>query len=194
MSNDNGRQLPTGWAIAAIKDFAYTQTGGTPRRNRPDFYGGPVPWVKSGELGDSTVAETEEHLTSLGLQSSSAKLFPKGTLCIALYGATIGKLGILGLDAATNQAVCGIFLPPSIHAHYLYRALEWKRGELIEQAKGGAQPNISNQIVRDTDVPPAPKPPRPHRDRREAHPTSRQCVPALRSEPVGRPYHGRFDC
>ena len=90
--------------------------------------------MKSGELGDRTVFETSEKITKRGLESSSAKLFPAGTLCIALYGATVGKLGILGVDAATNQAVCGIFVPPDVDARFMFRFLESKRHELIEQA------------------------------------------------------------
>ena len=104
-------------------------------------------------MGDSTVYETEETITEAGLKGSSAKIFPKGTLCVALYGATVGKLGILGVDAATNQAVCGIFLPPEMDTKFAYRFLESKRRELVEMGKGGAQPNISQEIIRDLQFP-----------------------------------------
>ena len=99
--------IPSGLRLKAIREFAHTASGGTPKRGTAGFYNGDIPWVKSGELGDRTVYETSEKITKRGLESSSAKLFPAGTLCIALYGATVGKLGILGVDAATNQAVCG---------------------------------------------------------------------------------------
>ena len=102
------------WPTKRIGDFARTASGGMPKRGNPAFFGGAIPWVKSGELNDGVVCETEETITSDGLSRSSAKVFPKGTLCIALYGATVGKLGVLGMDAATNQAVCGIFLPPEV--------------------------------------------------------------------------------
>jgi type I restriction enzyme S subunit len=136
-----------------LGDIAKTASGGTPKRTSPSFYGGNIPWVKSGELGDSTVYETEESITEAGLKGSSAKVFPKGTLCVALYGATVGKLGVLGMDAATNQAVCGIFLPPELDTRFAYRFLESKRRELIEMGKGGAQPNISQEIIRDLQFP-----------------------------------------
>jgi len=148
--------LPTTWKLVRLGDIAKTTSGGTPRRDRPEYYGGQIPWVKSGELGDSVVYETGETITDEALESSNAKVFPKGTLCIALYGATVGKLGILGIDAATNQAVCAIFPPDGLDTRYLYRFFESKRRELIEQGKGGAQPNISQGIIRDTKIPVAP--------------------------------------
>ncbi|PAW75104.1 MAG: hypothetical protein B9S38_02510 [Verrucomicrobiia bacterium Tous-C4TDCM] len=98
------------WQIAKISDFAKTTSGGTPSRTNPEFYTGNIPWIKSGDLNDGNVSEATEFITEEALKSSSAKLFPAGTLMIALYGATIGKLGILTIDAATNQAVCGIFV------------------------------------------------------------------------------------
>src|SRR5262245_45701650 len=112
MRDVNG--LPKGWRIAAISEIAKTATGGTPSRLRPEYFGGEIPWVKSGELGDGIVHAAEETLTQLGVDESNAKIFPKGTLCIALYGAAVGKLGILAMEAATNQAVCGIFLREGI--------------------------------------------------------------------------------
>jgi type I restriction enzyme, S subunit len=159
MSETNGvPELPRGWVWTSIGEIAATGSGGTPSRGRTDYYGGSIPWVKSGELKDRTVFQSEEFITELGLHSSSAKIFPAGTLCIALYGATVGKLGILGIDAATNQAVCGIFVPPVIVTQYLFHFLSWQRRNLIELGKGGAQPNISQEIVRRTVIPIPPLP------------------------------------
>lgn len=141
------------WETVRLGDVAKTSSGGTPKRGVAAYYGGEIPWVKSGELGDSTVYETQEKISKAGLDNSSAKLFPKGTLCVALYGATVGKLGILGMDAATNQAVCGIFLPEDIDTRFAYRFLESKRRDLIEMGKGGAQSNISQEIIRDLQFP-----------------------------------------
>jgi type I restriction enzyme S subunit len=146
------------WKHVRLGDVAKTTSGGTPRRDRPQYYGGNIPWVKSGELGDSIVYETSETITEEAIESSNAKVFPKGTLCIALYGATVGKLGILGIDAATNQAVCAIFPPNGLDTRFLYRFFESKRTELVEQGKGGAQPNISQGIIRDTQIPLPPLP------------------------------------
>ncbi|MEI7821911.1 MAG: restriction endonuclease subunit S, partial [Verrucomicrobiota bacterium] len=157
-SPQGAKELPHGWKHVRLGDIAQTTSGGTPRRDKPQYYGGTIPWVKSGELGDRVVYETSETLSDEGLTSSNAKVFPKGTLCIALYGATVGKLGILGVDAATNQAVCAIFPPEGLDTRYLYRFFEGKRRELIEQGKGGAQSNISQGIIRDTMFPLPPLP------------------------------------
>ena len=96
---------------------------------------------------------TEESITEEAVQGSSAKVFPKGTVCVALYGATVGRVGVLGIDAATNQAVCGIFPDDGLLAAYLRYFLFARRQLLIDSGKGGAQPNISQQIVRDLQVP-----------------------------------------
>ena len=152
-TQDTPVEMNGNWKTVRLGDIARTTSGGTPRRDRPQFYGGKIPWVKSGELGDRVVYETEETITEEALESSNAKIFPKGTLCIALYGATVGKLGILGIDAATNQAVCAVFPPDELDTRYLYRFFESKRRELVEQGKGGAQPNISQGIIRDTEIP-----------------------------------------
>ncbi len=144
--------LPEGWCWATVEQFASTASGGTPDRTAESYFGGGIPWVKSGELGDGAVFASAETISDGGLASSSAKVFPAGTLCIALYGATVGKLGLLRMDAATNQAVCGILSPIAVIPEYLYFFLRAIRPELIRSGKGGAQPNISQQIVRQTRV------------------------------------------
>ena len=149
--------LPKGWVWTTIDCISVTQTGGTPLRSHAEYYNGNIPWVKSGELGDSIVRSTAEKITSVGLAESSAKLFPKGTLCIALYGATVGKLGILDIEAATNQAVCGIFLPQDLVTKFIYYYLLFIRTSIIRKGKGGAQPNISNTIVKQIHIPLPPK-------------------------------------
>ena len=156
MSDVPTESIPSSWIWSRIQDVATTATGGTPSRTNSEYFGGSIPWVKSGELGDGHVFETEETLSELGLKSSNAKLFPKGTLCIALYGATVGKLGILEMDAATNQAVCGLFLPDEVHRDFVFHYLASIRRNLIEQGKGGAQSNISNGLIRQTWIPIAP--------------------------------------
>ena len=150
--------LPINWQRVKLADIASTASGGTPSRTNSQFYGGDIPWVKSGELNDGIVREFNETITEIGMRNSSAKLFRKGTLCIALYGATVGKLGILGLDASTNQAVCGISPSKYTVTEYLFYYLRNIRKKLIDSAKGGAQPNISQDIVRNISLPLAPLP------------------------------------
>ena len=148
--------LPSSWLVVKLGHHFSTSSGGTPYRGNPEFYKGTIPWLKSGELCDRVVYESQECISESALYLSSAKVFPIRTLCIALYGATIGKVGILGIAAATNQAICGIFLPDQIDARFLFWYLRFIRSNLIEIGKGGAQPNISQEIVRDINLPLAP--------------------------------------
>ncbi len=139
-----------------LGDVCRTTSGGTPSRKRVDYFQGSIPWVKSGELTDGLVSEVSEFITTEAVESSSAKLFPAGTLLIAMYGATVGKLGVLAKPAATNQAVCAIFPNPELDSKFLFWFLRFKRSYLIDQAVGGAQPNISQSILREllVSVPP----------------------------------------
>lgn len=142
----------------SLGDIFFTTSGGTPSRKIPEFYNGTIPWIKSGELDKGIITKAEEYITEKAVKSSSAKLFPKGTLLIALYGATIGKLSFLGIDATTNQAICGIFDNKEIDLKYLYYYLLFQRPKLIEVGIGGAQPNISQDIIRKQLIPIFPKP------------------------------------
>ena len=141
-----------------LGEICETTSGGTPNRKNDAYYGGHIPWVKSGELGKGVIYDTEEKITEQAVKESSAKIFPKGTLLIALYGATIGKLGFLGVPAATNQAVCGIFANEKIDLQFLSYYLFHKRNDLIAQGTGGAQPNISQTILKNLPVPLPPLP------------------------------------
>jgi type I restriction enzyme S subunit len=147
------KELPEGWKWKKLGDVCKTTSGGTPNRGNKEYYDGNIPWVKSGELDRGLIVDTEEKITDLAIKNSSAKVFPKGTLLIALYGATIGKLAFLGIDAATNQAICGIYKNNSLDSNYLYHYLFNKKQKLVNQGIGGAQPNISQTILKNLDVP-----------------------------------------
>jgi type I restriction enzyme S subunit len=149
--------VPEGWANITLEQVGRWGTGGTPSRRRREFFGKGIPWVKSGDLPDGPIIKTEEQITQLGLQNSSAKLMPTGTISMALYGATIGKLGVMTYPAATNQA-CANVVPDNrlVDARYLFFYLMAERPRLVEQGQGGAQPNISQGIVRNYPFPLAP--------------------------------------
>lgn len=153
MSQENDRQLPDGWQWVKLGDVCETTSGGTPSRNVASYYDGDIHWVKSGDLNDGYIQDTEELISELAIKNSSAKIFPSGTLLIAMYGATVGKLGILNIDAATNQAVCAIFTNDNLIRDYLFLYLLNKRQDLIEISFGGAQPNISQNIIRGIKIP-----------------------------------------
>ncbi len=141
--------LPPGWVWTTIGNIADTTSGGTPSRSHIEYYGGSIPWVKSGELNDDLISETEEQISELGLRNSSAKVFSKGTVLVALYGATVGRTGILHIDAATNQAICALFpLKESFDAKYMMYWLRSERQSLINLSVGGAQLNISQGVIR----------------------------------------------
>lgn len=141
-------KLPKGWEAVTLQDIAIWSSGGTPSRSNPAFYAGTIPWLKTGELGPKIVYSSEEHISDDGLNASSAKLFPKGSVAIAMYGATIGKTSILGIDATTNQA-CAVGIPKATSSEFLYYFLISQEKRFIDAGKGGAQPNISQGIVRE---------------------------------------------
>ncbi len=148
--------LPSDWERSKLGDLCDTTSGGTPSRKIEAYFKGNIPWVKSGELPDGSVIDIEEYITKEAIEQSSAKLFPEGTLLIALYGATVGKLGILTRPAATNQAVCAIFPRSDLNTKYLFWYLLFARPDLITKAIGGAQPNISQGILRNLEISVAP--------------------------------------
>ena len=142
-------EVPENWVWVRSGHVAKWGSGGTPSRKRLEYYGGDIPWIKTGELNDGIVSASEETITEEGLQNSSAKIFPKGSIAIAMYGATIGKLGILGIDAATNQA-CAVGQPYDfLNSKYMFYYFLARRSDLIVLGKGGAQPNISQTIIKD---------------------------------------------
>jgi len=143
-------------ALRSLGEVCKTTSGGTPSRSKPHYFEGTIPWVKSGELPDGIVVQNSEYISDEAISNSSAKLLPAGTLLVALYGATVGKLGILSRPAATNQAVCAIFPSDAINTKFLFWYLLAKRPWLIGQAAGGAQPNISQGVVRSLLVPVMP--------------------------------------
>mgnify|MGYP000977362199 CR=1 FL=1 len=136
------------WIEVELGEVCHTTSGGTPSRKIPEYFSGDIPWVKSGELNYNVIMDTEEHISDDAIANSNARVFPKGTLLIALYGATIGKLAILGIPAATNQAVCGIYQNDILETRFLFYYLFHRRQKLIEQGAGGAQPNISQAILK----------------------------------------------
>ena len=128
--------------------------GGTPKRNEKLYWGGNIGWLKSGELNDGYITNVEEYITDEGLTKSSAKLFPKGTLLIAMYGATVGKLGILEIETTTNQAICGILNDKNkFETLFMFYYLKKIREKMIEDSFGGAQPNLSQTYIKDLDIP-----------------------------------------
>lgn len=147
---------PMAWKTMLVRDFCVTGTGGTPsRQERKRYYeGGSVPWVKSGELREGVITASAEYVTEAAVRETSLKLIPQGALLLAMYGATVGRLGILGIEATTNQAVCHIIQDPQLaNRLYLFHALANQVSYLVRRGVGGAQPNISQAIVKGLAIP-----------------------------------------
>lgn len=152
---NNLRQIPNHWKWVTLDDISITSSGGTPDRKNSNYFKGDIPWVKSGELNYNVIIETEEYITQEALDYSSTKLFPKGSLLIALYGNTVGRMAFLGVDAATNQAVASI-MSFGINQKYLYYYLMSSKEELLNRREGSAQPNISQKVLNSFPFPLAP--------------------------------------
>ncbi|MEZ9908995.1 restriction endonuclease subunit S [Vibrio sp. 10N.261.51.A3] len=145
-------ELPKGWIETTLGNVAKWSSGGTPSRKNTAYYNGDVPWVKTGDLGVRYLEEASESISNEGLKNSSAKLFPKNSVAIAMYGATIGKTSILNIEAATNQA-CGVAIPnASLSSIFLYYLLKNEKEGFIARGKGGAQPNISQTIIKEYSI------------------------------------------
>jgi type I restriction enzyme, S subunit len=144
---------PKGWPIAQLGEKLSTTSGGTPDRDVETYFGGSIPWVKSGELHQGVVTMTEEMLTERGLAESSAKIMKPGTVLLAMYGATVGKVAALGIEAATNQAICCIQPTQVIQADYLIHLIRRLAPSLLAKRVGGAQPNLSQDLIRKLIVP-----------------------------------------
>jgi type I restriction enzyme, S subunit len=144
---------PRGWEKARLENVARTTSGGTPSRKHPEYYGGVIPWVKSGELQQSPVIKVTENLSLEGLKNSSAKLVPAGTVLVAMYGATVGQTAILGIKACTNQAICCIQVRDRVLTpEFLLIHLELSKKKILGLREGGAQPNISQAKLRQFEV------------------------------------------
>lgn len=148
------KKLRQGYKFVTLSDYCEKITsGGTPNRSNSSYYNGDILWIKSGELNDNYLYDSQEKITMTGLNNSSAKIFPENTLLIAMYGATIGKTAILKVEASTNQAVCAIIPTKSFDTYYLQQYFIFKRPKLLSFGMGAGQPNISQDIIKKFRIP-----------------------------------------
>lgn len=141
--------LKDGFEIKPVADFcSETKSGSTPSRTYNEFWnGGTISWVKSGELHNNITLKTEECITQEGLNGSSAKLLPKDTVLMAMYGVRAGEVGYLAIEATTNQAICGMICSTKAEAAYLYFALIQSQAAISRLSNGGAQDNLSKNFI-----------------------------------------------
>jgi type I restriction enzyme S subunit len=145
-------QMPDSWEPTTISDIASVGSGGTPSRTNPTYWlDGMIPWVKTGEVDYRVINDTEEKITAEGLRNSAAKIYPKGTLLMAMYGqgVTRGKVAILGVDASINQACAAIQTHDDrTHQDFLYYVLTHNYEHLRGLAHGGQQQNLNADLIR----------------------------------------------
>ena len=149
-------EVPSSWVWTTLGEIGNWQSGATPSRLRKDYYGGNIPWLKTGDLNDGYISDIPEYITETALKETSVKLNPKDSVLIAMYGATIGKVGILSFPATTNQACCAC-TDYLVKKMYLFYFLLANREKFIAMGGGGAQPNISKEKIVSTLIPLPPK-------------------------------------
>lgn len=145
------RNIPQNWECVKIQEIAKTYSGGTPTSSKSEYYeNGTVPWINSGELNNAYITNTLNFITELGLKESSAKLYPKNTILVALYGATAGKVSFLTFEACSNQAVCGVMLENPLMVNYTRFYLSNLLDYYILLSSGSARDNISQDTIKNT--------------------------------------------
>jgi type I restriction enzyme S subunit len=143
--------VPESWEVKKIGEVADLKSGGTPSRKKPEYWaGGAIPWIKTGEVDYCIITDTEEKITKDGLEQSSAKLFPAGTLIMAMYGQGItrGKVAMLGIEASTNQACVAFFPSQEVDSRFLYFFFENSYDGIRSFAHGANQKNLSSEIIK----------------------------------------------
>ena len=139
--------IPESWKWVRVGNCGSWGSGATPSRTNAEYYGGEIPWLKTGDLNDGIITEIPEYITELALEKTSVRLNPVGSVLMAMYGATIGKLGILGKEATTNQACCACIPYKGVYNKFLFYFLMASRITFIKMGEGGAQPNISKEKI-----------------------------------------------
>ena len=140
--------LPNGWEYDRLGQIGEWKAGATPSRKCSEYYSnGDIPWVKTGDLNDGYIKEIPENITKKALDETSVSLIPRDTILVAMYGATIGKLGITTCEVTTNQACCACCRPKGVNNDFLFYFLMQYKSNFIAMGFGGAQPNISKEKI-----------------------------------------------
>ena len=149
IDNIDPNNLPQGWRMGTVGEFCAKMTsGGTPSRTNNDYWNSKdYPWLKTGEVQNNVIFETEEYISEAGLKNSSAKLIPAGSVVMAMYGATAAQVGYLQCETTTNQACCNMICKSEIDAAFLYFHFLVNQEEIKRLATGGAQENLSQDVI-----------------------------------------------
>lgn len=144
------REIPEGWEVKKLSQIAKTGSGGTPLSTKREYYeNGNIPWINSGEVNEPWIVSTSNFITQKGLDNSSAKLFRRGTILMAMYGATAGKVSLIDIEACTNQAICGISPNKEFYKSFIKFGLEDLYKYLINLSSGSARDNLSQDKIKE---------------------------------------------
>ena len=148
------RLIPENWILKKISEVASTGSGGTPLSTKLEYYkDGNIPWINSGEVGQHSIKVTKNFITKLGMDNSSAKFFPKGSILLAMYGATAGRASLLEFEATTNQAVCAIIPQKGYNAIFIKYYLDVLYYYLVGVSTGSARDNLNQNGILDIEIP-----------------------------------------
>jgi len=150
------QEIPANWSLSSIKKYCSdTRSGGTPSRTVEEYWRPEeIPWIKTGEVANCVIVDSEEYISSVGLKNSSAKLLPINSVLMAMYGdgKTKGQVAFLRFQATTNQACCAMICSDEAYASYLYYYLFVSYKEIVNQANGGAQENLSKKLIEELPI------------------------------------------
>lgn len=147
-----GGVIPSDWRQGKLGDSCNCILGGTPSRNKSEYWNGSIPWINSGEVNKFRIIKPSETITNLGLEKSATKLLPAKTTVLAITGATLGQVSLLEIDACANQSVVGIIPNDNLPYEYVYPLIKQNIAELISHQTGGAQQHINKQNVENLDI------------------------------------------
>ena len=139
--------IPQGWRVEALGDVCKCILGGTPSRNKKEYWNGDIAWINSGEINEFRIVNPSEYITEEGLKHSATKLLPKKTTVLAITGATLGQVSLLEIDTCANQAVIGVLENDIIPYEFIYPLINVKITELCSHMTGGAQQHINKNNV-----------------------------------------------
>lgn len=145
-------ELPNDWKHTKLGTSCNCVLGGTPSRNKSEYWNGTIPWINSGEVNKFRIIKPSETITNLGLEKSATKLLPKKTTVLAITGATLGQVSLLEINACANQSVVGIIPNDNLPYEYIYPLIKQNITELISHQTGGAQQHINKQNVENLDI------------------------------------------
>lgn len=147
-----GGEMPNDWEYGILGDICNCKLGGTPSRNKSEFWGGEISWINSGKVNEFRIIKESEKITELGLQKSSTKLLPRKTIVIAITGATLGQISLLEIQSCANQSVVGIIPNKNIPYEYIFPYLKTNINQLTSHQTGGAQQHINKQNIENFNI------------------------------------------